>query len=247
MRPKTSKELEMMKEAGRIVALVHKKMSEMIRPGVTTKELDVAAYNIIKDAGATPSFLNYQGFPASICASINDVVIHGIPDQSVLHEGDIISIDVGANYQGYHGDSAWTYAVGKVSPERERLMSVSEQALFDGLKYARHGARLTDISHGIQVCLLEHGYSTPIEYSGHGIGKMLHEKPAVLNYGLAGRGPILKAGMTLAVEPMIIAGKRHVKTLPDGWTVVTQDHSDACHYEHTIVITNDGYEILTKL
>lgn len=247
MKPKTSKELEMMREAGRIVALVHKKMAEMIQPGITTKELDVAAYEIIKDAGATPSFLNYQGFPASICTSLNDVVIHGIPNSTVLQNGDIISIDVGACYHGYHGDSAWTYAVGTVSEARRHLMDVSEQTLFEGLKHARNGARLTDISHAIQVYFLEHGYSTPMEYTGHGIGKSLHEKPEVLNYGLAGRGPVLKTGMTLAVEPMIIAGKRHVETLADKWTVVTKDHSDACHYEHTIVITDDGYEILTKL
>lgn len=247
MKPKTSKELEMMRKAGSITAMVHQKMAEMIQPGVTTAALNAAASNIIKDAGATPSFLNYQGFPGCICTSINDVVIHGIPDDTILRDGDIISIDVGVSYQGYHADSAWTYAVGTISESRKRLMDVSEKILYAGLKAVHHGARLTDISHAIQVSFLEHGYATPIEYSGHGIGSHLHEEPAVPNYGLAGRGQILKNGMTLAVEPMIIAGKRHVKTLKDGWTVVTQDHSDACHYEHTIVVKDDGYEILTKL
>lgn len=247
MIPKNSNELEMMKEAGRIVAMVHHKMVEMIKPGVSTKQLDVAAYQIIKDAGATPSFLNYQGFPASICASVNDVVIHGIPNDRILQDGDIISIDVGANYHGYHGDGAWTYAVGTISQTNKRLLEAGEKCLYEGLKHVRHGVRLTDVSHAIQQCFLEYGYSTPLNYSGHGIGKNLHEKPSVMNYGLAGRGPILKKGMTLAIEPMIIEGKCHVKVLDDSWTVVTQDKSNSCHFEHTIVVTEDGYEILTKL
>lgn len=247
MKPKTPQELAMMREAGRIVARVHQKMAEEIRPGVTTKQLDEMASQIIKDAGAKPSFLNYQGFPASICTSINDVVIHGVPNDTKLCDGDIVSIDVGVNYQGYHGDGAWTYAVGSISDQRKRLLKVSEEILYKGLQHAQQGTRLTDISHAIQEACLEAGYSTPIEYSGHGIGQNLHEAPAVLNYGLKGRGPVLKSGMTFAVEPMIIAGRRHVKTLEDGWTVVTQDHSDSCHFEHTIVITDNGYEILTKL
>ncbi len=247
MKPKKPEELKLMKEAGRIVALVHQKMKEIIQPGVSTKELDDVARQIIIEAGATPSFLNYHGFPASICASINDVVIHGIPDHRVLNEGDIISIDVGANYKGYHGDSAWTYGVGKLSEEDEKLLEHSKAALYAGLAKARNGARLTDISHEIGTYLENHGYSTPIEYTGHGIGSHLHEEPAVLNYGLAGRGPVLKKGMTIAVEPMVIQGKRHVKTLKDGWTVVTCDHTRSAHFEHTIVITDEGYEILTEL
>ena len=247
MIPKTSEELKMMREAGRIVALVHQKMAELIGPGVSTKELDVAAYRIIEKAGATPSFLNEHGYPASICTSVNDVVIHGIPNDRKLCDGDIVSIDVGACYHGYHGDGAWTYAVGTISQERQRLLEVGQRCLFEGLKHVRNGVRLSDISHGIQVYFLENGYSTPLEYSGHGIGQKLHERPTVMNYGLAGRGPILKTGMTLAVEPMIITGKCQVLTLDDGWTVVTKDHSDACHFEHTIVVTDDGYEILTKL
>lgn len=236
-----------MREAGRIVALVHQKMAEIIQPGITTKALDDVARQIILEAGATPSFLNYQGFPASICASVNDVVIHGIPDHRVLNEGDMISIDVGACYKGYHGDSAWTYAVGKVSREVQTLMETAKQALFQGLSKARAGARLTDISHAIGTYLEENNCSTPEQYTGYGIGSHLHEKPAVFNYGLQGRGPLLKKGMTIAVEPMVIAGKRQVDTLQDGWTVVTRDHSLAAHYEHTIVITDDGYEILTQL
>ncbi|CVH78324.1 Methionine aminopeptidase 1 [Clostridiales bacterium CHKCI006] len=247
MKSKTPEELRLMREAGRIVALVHQKMAEIIQPGITTKALDDVARQIILEAGATPSFLNYQGFPASICASVNDVVIHGIPDHRVLNEGDMISIDVGACYKGYHGDSAWTYAVGKVSREVQTLMETAKQALFQGLSKARAGARLTDISHAIGTYLEENNCSTPEQYTGHGIGSHLHEKPAVFNYGLQGRGPLLKKGMTIAVEPMVIAGKRQVDTLQDGWTVVTRDHSLAAHYEHTIVITDDGYEILTQL
>lgn len=237
----------MMREAGRIVALVHQRMAAVIKPGITTSWLNQVASQIIKDAGAKPSFLDYQGFPASICTSINDVLIHGIPDDTKLKEGDIISIDVGVNYRGYHGDGAWTYSVGSISEERKHLLKLSEEILYKGLSHARQGVRLTDISHAIQEACLGSNCSVPIEYAGHGIGKQLHEPPVVLNYGLKGRGPVLKSGMTLAIEPMIIAGKRHVKTLEDGWTVVTQDHSDACHFEHTIVITDNGYEILTKL
>lgn len=247
MQSKTPEELRLMREAGHIVALVHQQMAKIIQPGVSTKMLDDVARQIILEAGATPSFLNYQGFPASICTSVNEVVIHGIPDHRVLNEGDIISIDVGACYKGYHGDSAWTYAVGSVSKEAQALMDTAKQALYQGLSKARSGARLTDISHAIGTFLEEHNCSTPEAYTGHGIGSHLHEKPSVFNYGLAGRGPLLKKGMTIAVEPMVIAGKRHVETLKDGWTVVTKDHSLAAHYEHTIVITDDGYEILTQL
>lgn len=244
---KSQREIDLMREAGRIVASVHKRMKEVIQPGITTAQLDAIAEEIIVSAGATPSFKNYNGFPASVCVSVNEVVVHGIPGAYALKEGDIISVDVGACYEGYHGDSAWTYAVGEISPEAQRLMEVTEKSLFEGLKYAKSGNRLSDISHAIGEYLRQNGYSTPIELSGHGIGTQVHEDPSIMNFGLANRGPVLKSGMTLAIEPMAHAGKRHIKVLNDGWTTVTKDGSLAAHYEHTIVITDSGYMIFTKL
>lgn len=244
---KDRREIELMKEAGRIVALVHQKLQEIIVPGITTKEIDTICEKVIRDNGATPSFLNYYGFPASVCTSINEVVVHGIPENRKIVEGDIISVDVGACYKGYHGDSAWTYAVGKISDDARNLMIGCEKSLFEGLKMVKPGNRLSDISHAIEKCLLDHGYTTPLEYTGHGIGTKLHEDPAVPNYGLPGKGPRLKAGMTLAIEPMAHLGKCETEVMNDDWTVKTLDRSLAAHYEHTIVITDDGYEILTKL
>lgn len=244
---KNQREIEIMREAGRIVALVHQKMAEVIQPGITTLELDHIAEKIIIENGAKPSFKNYNGFPASICTSINEEIVHGIPGQRVLKDGDIISIDVGAQYMGYHGDSAWTYAVGKISDEAKRVMDATRGSLFAGLEKARPGNRLSDISHAVEMYLNEHGCTTPLEYTGHGVGSALHEDPAVPNYGVPGRGPRLVAGMTLAVEPMGHGGKADIRILEDHWTAVTKDHSLAAHYEHTIVITKDGYEILTKL
>lgn len=244
---KNKREIELMKEAGRIVALVHQKMAEVIKPGITTLELDAIAEKIIVDHGARPSFKNYGGFPASICTSINEEIVHGIPSSRVLKEGDIISVDVGACYKGYHGDSAWTYAVGKVSDEAKRVMEATKGSLFAGLEFAKNGNRLSDISHAVEVYLNEHGCTTPLEYTGHGVGSQLHEDPAVPNYGAPGRGPRLKTGMTIAVEPMGHGGKADIRILEDDWTAITADGSLAAHYEHTIVITDDGYEILTKL
>lgn len=202
---------------------------------------------MIRDNNATPSFLHLYGFPNSVCTSINEVVVHGIPSDRKLEEGDIISVDVGACYKGYHGDSAWTYAVGKISDEAKRLMEVCEASLYAGLEQVKPGNRLSDISHAVQVYLEDHGCTTPLDYTGHGIGTEVHEDPAVPNYGQAGRGPRLKAGMTLAIEPMAHLGGCETEVLQDDWTVVTKDRSLAAHYEHTIVITDDGYEILTKL
>ena len=244
---KNKREIEIMREAGRIVALVHQKMAEVVQPGITTLELDRIAEKIILENDAKPSFKNYNGFPASICASINDEIVHGIPSKRKLKEGDIISIDVGACYKGYHGDSAWTYAVGNVTDEAKRVMEATKGSLFAGLEMARPGNRLSDISHAIEVYLKEHGCTTPLEYTGHGVGSALHEDPAVPNYGTPGRGPRLIEGMTLAIEPMGHGGKANIRILEDHWTAVTLDHSLAAHYEHTIVITKDGYEILTKL
>lgn len=243
---KDDREIELMTEAGRIVALVHEKLKEVIVPGITTNEIDQICDKIIREHGATPSFLHLYGFPNSVCTSINEVVVHGIPSNRKLKDGDIISVDVGACYKGYHGDSAWTYAVGNVSNETKRLMNVCEGALFAGLEQVRTGVRLSDISHAIEEYLTKNGCTTPRDYTGHGIGTNVHEDPAVPNYGAPGRGPRLKKGMCLAIEPMAHLGAKETVTLDDGWTVITKDHSLAAHYEHTIVITDDGYRILIK-
>jgi methionyl aminopeptidase len=244
---KSRMELDVMREAGRIVALTHQELSKAVKPGVTTKELDEIAETFIRSKGATPSFKGYGGFPGSICASVNEELVHGIPGKRTLQEGDIISIDIGACFQGYHGDSAWTYAVGKISEEDQRLMKVTEESLYKGLEKAIPGERLSDISHAIQLHAEAAGFSIVREYVGHGIGQSLHEDPQIPNFGPPGRGPRLKPGMVLAVEPMVNAGERYVRTLEDNWTVVTVDGKKCAHYEHTIAITEDGYEILTRV
>jgi len=244
---KNQREIELMRKAGKIVAMVHQKMKESITVGISTRQLNEIAESVIINAGAVPSFKNYNGFPASICVSVNEVVVHGFPSDYVLKDGDIVSIDVGACYKGYHGDSAMTYPVGNISQEARNLLRIAKQSLYEGLKYAKQGGRLTNISHAIGEFLVDNGYSTPIEFTGHGVGSKLHEDPMIPNYGLADRGPILRAGMTLAIEPMVHIGKRHIEVLEDGWTAITKDRSLAAHYEHTIVIVDGGYEILTKL
>ena len=244
---KSDVELGLMRIAGQIVAQTHQLLAKHIRPGITTKELDQIAEEFIRSKGAIPSFLGYGGFPASICASINDELVHGIPSNRVLKEGDIISIDIGAEYKGYHGDSAWTYGVGEISEQAERLLKVTEESLYKGLMFATPEYRLSDISNAIQIYVEDHGFSIVREYVGHGIGTKLHEEPQIPNYGPANRGPRLKPGMALAIEPMVNAGERYVKTLADDWTVVTKDHSLCAHFEHTIVITETGHEIMTKL
>lgn len=243
---KTQREIDIMRQAGKIVAITHRELQKFIKPGITTLELDKIAEEIIRSHDAIPSFKGYNGFPASICTSVNEELVHGIPSTRVLKDGDIISIDIGANYNGYHGDSAWSYPVGNISEEAKRLLTVTENSLFEGLKYAKSGNRLLDISHAIQTYVESNGYSVVREYVGHGIGQNLHEDPPVPNYGEANRGPLLKKGMTLAIEPMVNQGKRYVKILPNNWTVVTADKKLCAHFEHTIVITDDGYEILTK-
>lgn len=243
---KSERELALMREAGHIVALAHKAIQEAIRPGISTADLDKIAYDVITSHNATPSFLNYNGFPATICASINEVVIHGIPSKkTILKDGDIISIDIGANYHGYHGDCAKTFFVGSVSEEKKKLVEVTTQSLYEGLKFARPGNRLSDISHAIEQYAVSNGCGVVRDFTGHGIGSRLHEDPMIPNYGEAGHGPILRKGMTLAIEPMITAGKHHVRILSDDWTTVTVDKSDSAHFEHTIVITENGYKILT--
>lgn len=244
---KSQREIELMKEAGRIVAHTLKILEEAIRPGISTYDLDKIAEQAIREQGAVPSFKGYRGFPGTICTSVNNVVIHGIPDKkTILKNGDIISIDIGACYKGYHGDSARTFPVGEVSETRKRLLKVTKEALFAGLAFAKPANRLSDISHAIEKYVLENGYSVVKEFTGHGIGQKLHEDPPIPNFGNPGFGPLLKAGMTLAIEPMVNAGASETVVLDDDWTTVTRDGSDSAHFEHTIVITDTGYNILTK-
>ncbi|MFG6117268.1 type I methionyl aminopeptidase [Halobacillus sp. MO56] len=243
---KTPREIEIMREAGKIVALTHRELKKHIQPGITTGELDRIAEEFISSMDAIPSFKGYNGFRGSICASVNEELVHGIPGDRKLNEGDIISIDIGAKYKGYHGDSAWTYPVGEIDEKTEDLLKVTETSLFKGLDEAKPGVRLSNISHAIQSHVEPLGYSIVREYVGHGVGQELHEDPQIPHYGPPNKGPRLKPGMVLAVEPMVNAGKRYVKTLADNWTVVTQDGKMCAHFEHTIVITEEGYEILTK-
>ena len=244
---KTPEELAKMREAGRIVALAHDAVRTSIRAGMTSRELNAICERVITEAGATPSFKGLYGFPAAACISINDLLVHGIPDDTVLKEGDIVSVDIGACFEGYHGDSAWTYGVGTISDADQKLLDVTRGALFEGLRYAKAGNRLTDISHAIGEFVFAHGYSIPRDYTGHGVGQSVHEDPAVPNFGPAGHGVLLKPGMTIAVEPMVLAGRPQTRVLKDGWGVVTKDGSRTAHFEHTIAITNNGYEILTTL
>ncbi|UTR16736.1 type I methionyl aminopeptidase [Salipaludibacillus sp. LMS25] len=243
---KTPRELDIMRQAGNIVALTHRELQKHIEPGITTKELDHIADTFIRENDAIPSFKGYNGFTGSICASVNDQLVHGIPGDRVLKDGDIISIDIGAKYQGYHGDSAWTYPVGTIDDNTRKLLDVTEESLFKGLAEARPGERLSNISHAIQTYVETHGFSVVREYVGHGVGQNLHEDPQIPHFGPPGKGPRLKSGMVLAIEPMINAGTRHVRTLKDNWTVVTTDGEMCAHFEHTIAIVDTGYEILTK-
>ncbi|GIP24739.1 MULTISPECIES: type I methionyl aminopeptidase [Paenibacillus] len=244
---KSETELGYMREAGRIVAETHRILAQAIEPGITTGELDQIADKYIRSQNAVPSFKNYNGFPYSICASTNEELVHGFPGKRKLNEGDIISLDIGAEYKGYHGDSAWTYPVGKITDEVQRLLDVTERSLYAGLALVKPDVRLFTISHAIQQVIEEAGFSVVREYVGHGIGAKLHEEPQIPNYGVPDRGPRLKPGMVLAIEPMVNIGKRYVKTLEDNWTVVTVDGSWCAHFEHTVAVTADGLEILTKL
>jgi methionyl aminopeptidase len=244
---KSKHEIELMQESGRIVALAHEKIREAIKPGITTGELDQIAEDLITAQGAVPSFKGYGGFPAAICASINDQVIHGIPGSITLKEGDIISVDIGALKNGYHADAARTHPVGKVSEKALKLIKVTEESFFEGLKFCRVGYRLSDVSNAIQKYAESYGFGVVREYVGHGVGRKLHEAPAIPNYGPAGRGPRLQKGMVLAIEPMINEGGCEVRTLDDEWTVVTEDGKYSAHYEHTVLITDDMPVLLTSL
>ena len=243
---KSAHEIEAMRLAGKITAAARALAGEMVKPGVTTQEIDKAVYEFIRKHGAKPSFLNYNGFPASSCISVNDEVIHGIPSKRrVLREGDIVSVDVGAYIGGFHGDCAATFPCGQIDAEAQRLIDVTKQSFFEGLAMAREGNRVSDISHAIQTYVEANGFSIVREFVGHGIGRNLHEEPQVPNYGLPGRGPRLLRGMTLAVEPMVNAGGAAIHQLSDGWTVVTADGKYAAHYENTILITAGDPELLT--
>ena len=244
---KSTSEISKMRAAGKIVFGTFKELEKHISPGITTKQLDKIAEDYIRSQGGEPSFLGYAGFPASICASINDTVIHGIPDGTALKDGDIISLDIGAVFDGYHGDAARTYPVGKISDEAKRLIDVTKQSFFEGLKFARHNERLFSISATIQDYIESHGYSIVRNYCGHGIGKKLHEDPEIPNHGNFGHGIRLCKGMTIAIEPMVNAGGFETKCLSDGWTVKTKDGSLACHYENTILITDGEPELLTLI
>ena len=217
----------------------------MVRPGVTTKEIDKAVHDFIVSQGATPSFLNYGGFPASACISVNDVVIHGIPDGRVLREGDIVSVDVGAYWGGFHGDCCATFACGEISPTAQKLIAVTKQSFFEGLKFVRQGNRISDISHAVQTYVESNGFGVVRSFVGHGVGENLHEEPQVPNYGAPGRGPRMIKGMVLAIEPMVTEGTYEVKVLKDKWTTVTADGRLAAHYENTVLITDGEPEILT--
>ena len=243
---KTSRELKAMRDAGRISSRALKLAGEAVEPGVSTLEIDRIVRKYIEEQGATPSFLNYGGFPASACISVNDVVIHGIPRKNqILKQGDIVSIDVGAFYEGFHGDNAWTFPCGEVTKEAQALMDVTRESLFKGINAARPGNRLGDIGSAVQRYVEARGYSVVRDFVGHGVGAELHEDPSVPNYGTPGRGVRLLPGMTIAIEPMVNQGVHTVETLSDNWSVVTSDGKLSAHFEHTIAITPDGPVILT--
>ncbi|MCM8750313.1 type I methionyl aminopeptidase [Thermomicrobiaceae bacterium CFH 74404] len=242
---KRPEQLKLMREAGRIVAETLLLLREAVRPGITTAELDALAERHIRRRGATPSFKGYRGFPATICVAVNDEVVHGIPGPRVLREGDIVGIDIGARYRGFHGDATITVPVGRVSPEAERLLRVCREALDIGIEQARAGNRLTDISAAIQRHVEAAGFSVVRDLYGHGIGRALHEEPMLPHYGPPGQGPLLRPGMVLTIEPMIAAGRPDTRLLDDHWTIVTADGSLSAQFEHTVAITDNGPEILT--
>ena len=244
---KNNQEIDRMRSAGKIVAETLLLVEEKVRPGITTAELDRIAEEFITKHGARPSFKGLYGFPASLCISVNEQVVHGIPGGYVLKDGDIISVDCGANINGFHGDAARTFGVGNISEEAEKLINVTKESFFRGIEYAKVGNRLTDISHEIQSYVEASGFSVVRDFVGHGIGRVVHEDPDIPNYGRPGRGPKLVEGMALAIEPMVNVGNYKVKTLKDDWTVVTSDGSLSAHYENTIVILPDGPEILTLI
>ena len=242
---KNERELESMRQAGKITAAARELAGSLVRPGVSTKAIDRAVHDYIVSQGAKPSFLNYNGYPGSACISVNEVVIHGIPGNYILKEGDIVSVDVGAFYKGFHGDCAATFACGAISAEAQKLIDVTKQSFFEGIKFATRGNRVQDISHAVQMYVESNGFSVVRSFVGHGVGRKLHEEPEVPNFGAPGRGPRLLPGMTIAVEPMVNQGVYDVRILQDGWTTVTADGKLAAHYENTVLITDGEPEILT--
>ena len=245
---KSPAELEKMRRAGAVVAQVLVEIAELVKPGATTADLDLFAQTRTKELGAKPAFKGYHGFPATLCVSVNEEVVHGIPSKKrILKEGDIVGIDFGVILDGWFGDSARTFAVGKIAPEAQKLLEITEKSLHLGIEQARAGQHLFDIGHAVQNFVESHGYSVVREFVGHGIGKSLHEDPQVPNFGVRGKGMLLKPGMVLAIEPMINAGKPEVRVLSDGWTAVTVDKALSAHFEHTVAITDQGPEILTRV
>ena len=242
---KSSHEIDLMRRSGKITAAARALAGEMVKPGVTTQEINDAVERFIRQQGAVPSFLHYNGYPASVCISVNDEIIHGIPGKRVLREGDIVSVDVGAYIGGFHGDCAATFPCGRISPEAQRLIDVTRQSFFEGIRLAREGQRLQDISAAVQTYGAQTGFSVGREYVGPGVGAKMHESPEIPNYGRPGHGPRLLRGMTLAIEPMVNAGSAAITQLSDGWTVKTADGKWAAHYENTILITDGAPEILT--
>ena len=242
---KSKREIELLKEAGHIVYLTHQYLRPYIKAGIKTKELDSLAEKFIRSKGATPSFKGYEGFPYTLCISINDEVVHGFPGERVLQDGDIISIDIGACYKGYHGDSAWTYTVGEVSDDAKYLLEHTEKALYEGIKQAKVGNRIGDIGYAIEKYAKEHNLGVVKELVGHGVGTSVHESPDVPNYGTKGTGPKIRDGMVIAIEPMLTLGSPDIYVEDNDWTVVTVDSSLSAHFEHTIAITNEGVIILT--
>ena len=243
---KSPREIEQMRRANVLVAEVLAELASMVKPGVTTAELDAAAERLVRAAGAEPAFKGYRGYPATLCASVNDEVVHGIPGDRAVSEGDIISLDMGVKLDGFYGDSAVTVAVGKVTDEVQRLLQVTQESLQKGIAQVRLGGRVSDIGHAIQEHVEAAGFSVVREFVGHGIGSQLHEEPQIANYGEPGRGPRLAEGMVLAIEPMVNMGKPAVKVLRDGWTAVTRDGSLSAHFEHTVAVTKDGPLVLTQ-
>ena len=242
---KSKEEIELMRKAGYLVSLTHQYLKPLIKPGITTKELDLRAEKFIKEHDGIPTCKGYEGFPATLCVSVNDEVVHGIPGKRKLRNGDIVTIDVVIGYHGYQGDAAWTYAVGDISEDKKYLMEHTEKALYEGIKQVKPGNHIGDISHAIEVYATKYNLGVVKELVGHGIGTEMHEDPDVPNYGKAGTGPKLKPGMVICIEPMLNLGSASVGILDDDWTIVTEDGSSSAHYEHTVLVTEDGYEILT--